>query len=159
MAEQQRHILIVDDDVELSALLAQAVGDMSDSYDVKTAQDVDEAMVRVRKFQSLQRAFDLVITDIKMTGLSGLELLELLNSVAPQTRAIVMTAYNSAELAERAQELDVYAYLTKPFVLSELRRIVQSALLSKPSLLSSFTARIEEIKFRYSQRLGVLIDC
>jgi DNA-binding response OmpR family regulator len=130
MAEQQKHILIVDDDVELADLLAQAIGDMSESYQVRAAQDVDEAMVLVHKFQSLQRAFHLVITDVKMTGLSGLELLELLNSIAPQTKTVVMTAYNSAELAERVQALDVYAYLTKPFVLSEFRRIVQSALAS-----------------------------
>ncbi|MBN1584510.1 MAG: response regulator [Anaerolineae bacterium] len=125
MAEKQKEILIVEDDAELCELLAQAVQDLSNTYAVKTAGNVDEAMVQVRRFQTLKKAFDLVITDIKMAGLSGLELLEVLNSIAPETKTIVMTAYNSAELAERAQELNVYAYLTKPFVISEFRQIVQ----------------------------------
>ena len=128
MADPKKHILIVEDDFELCELLAQAVRDQSDAYDVRPTRNVDEAMALVRKFQERQRAFDLVITDVQMTGLSGLELLEVLNSVSPETKTIVMTAYNSADLAERAQELNVYAYLTKPFVTSELRRIVRNAI-------------------------------
>ena len=126
--DQKRHILIVDDDVDLADLLAQAVNDESDVYDVKVARDVDGAMVQVQKAQTAQRPFDLVITDIKMLGLSGLELLEALASIAPATKTITMTAYTSPELAERAHELNVFAYLTKPFVLSEFRQIVRSAL-------------------------------
>lgn len=128
MAERQRQILIVEDDAELCDLLAQAVKDITSNYEVRTASNVDEAMVQVRRFQTLQKAFDLVITDIKMAGLSGLELLEVLNSISPQTRTIVMTAYNSAELAERAQALNVYAYLTKPFIISEFRQLIQQAI-------------------------------
>ena len=128
MAEHPKHILIVDDDEELCELLAQAIKDLSTSYNIKTAKNVDEAMVHVRAFQKRKSAFDLVITDIKMTGLSGLELLEVLNSIAPQTKTITMTAYNSAELAQRAQQLNVYAYLTKPFAIPEFRHIVQGAL-------------------------------
>ncbi len=128
MAEAQRYVLIVEDDLELCELLAQAVRDLSDTYDVKTAKNVDEAMAHVRRFQTRAKAFDLVITDVKMSGLSGLELLQVLNNISPEAKTVVMTAYNSADLAERAQELDVYAYLTKPFIISEFRRIVQAAI-------------------------------
>lgn len=127
MTERKKEILIVEDDHELRELLAQAIRDISNDYEVKTAGNVDEAMVQVRRFQTLQKSFDLVITDIKMVGLTGLELLEVLHSISPQTKTIVMTAYSSADLAERAQELNVYAYLTKPFIISEFRQIVQSA--------------------------------
>jgi len=149
--EQKRHILIVDDDVDLANLLAQAVNDDSDVYDVKVARDVDGAMVQVQRAQTAQRPFDLVITDIKMLGLSGLELLEALASIAPATKTITMTAYTSPELAERAHELNVFAYLTKPFVLSEFRQIVRSALfptaaetqpVSKPSAEVSVAQRV-----------------
>jgi DNA-binding response OmpR family regulator len=126
--DQKRHILIVDDDVDLANLLAQAVNDDSDAYDVKVARDVDGAMVQVQRAQTAQQPFDLVITDIKMLGLSGLELLEALATIAPATKTITMTAYTSPELAERAHQLNVFAYLTKPFVLSEFRQIVRSAL-------------------------------
>jgi DNA-binding NarL/FixJ family response regulator len=69
-----------------------------------------------------------VITDIKMTGLNGLELLEALHALAPDLRTIAMTAYTSSEIARRAEELSVQAYLTKPFMISEFREIVRSTL-------------------------------
>jgi CheY-like chemotaxis protein/predicted regulator of Ras-like GTPase activity (Roadblock/LC7/MglB family) len=127
MAEQ-KHILIVDDDIELGALLAKAVSDMSPSYTVKLARDVDEAMVQVRRSQTTVNVFDLVITDIKMTGLNGIELLEALHALAPDLRTIAMTAYTSSEIARRARELNVYAYLTKPFMISEFREVVRNTL-------------------------------
>jgi DNA-binding response OmpR family regulator len=122
------NILIVDDDVELGNLLARALGGLSDQYDVRVARDVDEAMAQVRRSQTARRAFDLVITDIKMPGLSGLELLEALNSIAPETKTIAMTAYDSPDLSEDVQALNVCAYLTKPFVVSEFRNTVCDAL-------------------------------
>jgi len=127
MAEQ-KHILIVDDDIELGALLAKAVGDMSPSYTVKLARDVDEAMVQVRRSQTTENVFDLVITDIKMTGLNGLELLEALHALAPDLKTIAMTAYTSSEIARRAEELSVQAYMTKPFMISEFREVVRKTL-------------------------------
>jgi len=127
MAEQ-KHILIVDDDIELGALLAKAVGDMSASYTVKLARDVDEAMVQVRRSQTTENVFDLVITDIKMTGLNGLELLEALHALAPDLKTIAMTAYTSSEIARRAEELSVQAYMTKPFMISEFREVVRKTL-------------------------------
>jgi CheY-like chemotaxis protein len=127
MAEE-KNILIVDDDIELGDLLAEAVSDMSDAYHVRVARDVDEAMVQVRKSQTQNNPFDLVITDIKMSGLSGLELLEAMYTIAPDTKTIAMTAYNSSDIAERAKELNVQAYLTKPFLISEFRQIVRSSL-------------------------------
>lgn len=123
-----KSILIVDDDIELGALLAEAVGDMSDAFTVKLAGNVDEAMVHLRRAQTAGQAFDLLITDIKMSGLSGLELLEALQSIAPGTKAIAMTAFNAPEIAGRTAELGAYAYLTKPFALSEFRETVRETL-------------------------------
>jgi CheY-like chemotaxis protein/predicted regulator of Ras-like GTPase activity (Roadblock/LC7/MglB family) len=126
---QEKNILIVDDDIELGDLLAKAVRDMSNTYNVRIARNVDEAMVEVRKSQTASELrFDLVITDIKMAGLSGLELLEAMNSIAPDTKTIAMTAYNSSDIADRAKELSVEAYLTKPFIISEFRQIVRTIL-------------------------------
>jgi len=141
MAEE-RNILIVDDDIELGDLLAEAVSDMSDSYHVRVARDVDEAMVQVRKSQTQDNPFDLVITDIKMSGLSGLELLEAMYTIAPDTKTIAMTAYNSSDIAERAKELNVQAYLTKPFLISEFRQIVRGSL-APPEVIQAMTI-IEE---------------
>jgi CheY-like chemotaxis protein/predicted regulator of Ras-like GTPase activity (Roadblock/LC7/MglB family) len=131
--EGEKNILIVDDDVELGDLLASAVSNMSDTYNIKVARNVDQAMIQVRKSQTSQRPFDLVITDIKMTGLNGLEFLEVLSSIAPGIKTIAMTAYNSPDLASHAHELRVCAYLTKPFVISEFRQAVLSALETGPT--------------------------
>ncbi len=150
----EKHILIVDDDVELGDLLAQALDGMSDDYRVQVVRDVDEAMVQVRKYQTRNRSFDLVITDIKMSGLSGLELLEALRAIAPGTRTIAMTAYNSPDLAARAQELGVYAYLTKPFVISEFRDIVRSALAEAVQTVAEVT-RGEQVALSSRQRVAV----
>ncbi len=140
MAEE-KNILIVDDDIELGNLLAKAVSDMSDSYHVRVARDVDEAMVQVRKSQTLDNPFDLVITDIKMTGLSGLELLEAMHTIAPDTKTIAMTAYNSSDIADRAKELNVRAYLTKPFIISEFRQIVRDTLAPPESAKAETAAK------------------
>jgi CheY-like chemotaxis protein/predicted regulator of Ras-like GTPase activity (Roadblock/LC7/MglB family) len=143
---EEQNILIVDDDVELGSLLARVISDMSDAYNVKAARNVDEAMIQLRRSQTTQRVFDLVITDIKMMGLNGLELLEALKSIAPGIKTIVITAYNSPELAEHAHELNVYAYLTKPFVISEFRQTVRDALEppSTPQATTQTTAQRKE---------------
>jgi CheY-like chemotaxis protein len=152
--EAKKHILVVDDDIELAHLLAQAVSDVSNAYNVRVARDVDDAMVLVHKAQTSQQPFDLVITDIKMVGLSGLELLEALVSIAPETKTITMTAYNSPDLAQRAQDLNVYAYLTKPFILSEFRQIVHGALYPGPA--EPGTQRIEPTpQLSVSQKVAV----
>lgn len=154
MAEE-KNILIVDDDVELGSLLAKAVSDMSDAYAVKVARDVDEAMVQVRKSQTDQNTFDLVITDIKMSGLSGLELLEALNTIAPGTKAIAMTAYNSSDIADRARELNVEAYLTKPFIISEFRQIVRETLDAPSTLDSPVPAQSKEHSLPEDQKTPI----
>jgi len=149
---QEKNILIVDDDIELGNLLAKAVRDMSETYNVRIARNVDEAMVQVRKSQTSELTFDLVITDIKMAGLSGLELLEALNSIAPGTKTIAMTAYNSSDISDRAQELNVEAYLTKPFIISEFRQIVRSTL--DPQQEGSSAPNAEPVSLSSEQKVA-----
>ena len=74
------------------------------------------------------RAWDLVLTDHCMPGMTGLKLIETLQTLAPATRTILITAYDSAELEQAAQRLNVYRYMAKPFPLGDLKRVVQSAL-------------------------------
>jgi len=123
MSNQRKRILIVDDDVSLGEVLQQALKSPSYPYEVRLARDADEALAHISR-----RRFDLIITDIKMGGLSGLQLLEALRHIAPEVTTVVMTAFDSSDIKDRARNLGVYAYLTKPFTIQEFRQCVQQAL-------------------------------
>lgn len=122
-----RRILIVDDDRELSVLLQQALGRLGPEFEVHVAHNTDEAMALISK-----QPFELVITDIRMAGLSGLQLLEILNKVEPQAKTIAMTAFDSTDIEERARHLRVHRYITKPFTVKEFRQVVQEVLAAAP---------------------------
>jgi two-component system response regulator (stage 0 sporulation protein F) len=126
MNDELKHILIVDDDVSLGEVLQQALSYTPYHYDVRLARDADEALAHISR-----REFDLIITDIKMAGFSGLQLLEALRHVAPDTRTIVMTAFGSDEMEERARTLGAFGYLTKPFTIHEFRNLINRALESE----------------------------
>lgn len=132
MSDEQKRILIVDDDIALGEVLQQALA-YSD-HDVRLARNADEALAQISR-----RQFDLLITDVKMEGLSGLQLLEALRQVAPNTQTVVMTAFGSGGIKDRARTLGVFAYLTKPFTIQEFRSVVDKALkaevISQPEML------------------------
>lgn len=123
MESAGKRILIVDDDFELATLLGQALKDVESNLQIQLARDADEALAKISK-----RPFDLVVTDIKMAGLNGLQLVEVLNQLDPAIKTIAMTAYSSAEVESQAQALNVYRYIAKPFTIEEFRRIVREAL-------------------------------
>jgi CheY-like chemotaxis protein len=127
----------VDDDFELATLLRQALKDVGEGLEILLARDADEALAKISK-----RAFDLVVTDIKMAGLNGLQLVEILQQLDSSIKTIAMTAYSSTEVERQAQALNVYRYIAKPFTIEEFRRIVREALAveeptpARPSTLS-----------------------
>ncbi|MDY7039912.1 MAG: response regulator, partial [Chloroflexota bacterium] len=123
MESAKKRILIVDDDVELAALLRQALKDLGNDLEIQLARDADEALAKISK-----RTFTLVVTDIKMEGLNGLQLVEILKQLDPTIKTIAMTAYSSPEVEKEAQALNVYRYIAKPFTIEEFRRIVRDAL-------------------------------
>jgi DNA-binding NarL/FixJ family response regulator len=126
--EGNKQILIVDEDTEFAGMVAEAIQDVSGTYTVSVSADTHAALVDIRQAQASERPIDLVITDIKMPGSGGLQLLATLAEISPKTKAVTMTAYHSPELASRAQQLNVHAYLIKPVALSEFRQVVSAAL-------------------------------
>ncbi len=123
MESARKRILIVDDDFELATLLRQALKDVGKDLEIQLARDADEALAKISR-----RPFDLVVTDIKMAGLNGLQLVEILNQLDANIKTIAMTAYSSTEVESQAQALNVYRYIAKPFTIDEFRRIVREAL-------------------------------
>jgi DNA-binding NtrC family response regulator len=111
-----KRVLIVDDDANLLSYVALII----DSYGIcefDTASSGDKALAKI----ALQH-FDLVITDLRMPGMDGLELMEQVQARCPHTRLIVMTAHSDAKTVKRAFELGAYEVLVKPF--SEKRLLV-----------------------------------
>jgi CheY-like chemotaxis protein len=92
-------------------------------YEVITAASGEEATERLH-----ESTFDLVITDIKMPGMDGLELLSLIKSNYPGTEVIVMTAYGSPEKREEALEKGARFYIEKPFEIKEIKQLVMELL-------------------------------
>jgi len=101
-------ILVVDDDESLRGILGMVLED--DGYQVGTASSGEEALAMY-----LDEPFPLVITDVRMGGMSGIELLQKLKEVNPETEVIVITSYASVDTVLNALRLGAYDYLLKPF--------------------------------------------
>jgi two-component system response regulator PilR (NtrC family) len=114
-------ILIVDDEQSLRELLSLALGD--EGWDVFTAADGDAAAVALQT-----EPVDVVVSDIRMPGMDGLELLQHVTASAPETAVILMTAHASTDTAIEALRLGAYDYVTKPFDMEELKISVRRAL-------------------------------
>ena len=114
-------ILIVDDEQSLRDMLSLALGD--EGWDVGTASDGDAAAAAL-----LTEPVDIVLSDIRMPGKDGLDLLRHVTASAPDTDVILMTAHASTDSAIEALRLGAYDYITKPFDLDELKITVRRAL-------------------------------
>ena len=119
----RKRILIVDDDEKLATLLQEGLRALGEGYDVVTAGGTDEALAKVSK-----RPFDLVITDLMMPEVDGLQLLEALKVINPSMVTVAMTAFDSGEIRAKAESFGVYRYLAKPFSVQEFRQCVMDAL-------------------------------
>jgi CheY-like chemotaxis protein len=122
MNSDRKRILIVDDDEKLAVLLQESLRTMGEGYDVVTAGGTDEALARVSR-----RSFDLVITDLMMPEVDGLQLLEALKAINPSIVTVVMTAFDSPTIRARAERFGIYRYFTKPFSIHEFRQCVIDA--------------------------------
>lgn len=114
-----KRLLIVDDEETLTFTLYQTFIDAPIDCEVLTASTGEEALKIYNKSH-----FDLVITDIAMPGISGLELLTNIKSRNKSTKVIVITAYGSPERREEARKKGADHYEEKPFDIRELRSLV-----------------------------------
>ncbi|MGA1869812.1 MAG: sigma-54-dependent transcriptional regulator [bacterium] len=114
-------ILIADDEMKMRRILEVILKD--EGYEIDVGQDGNEAW---RMFK--QNRYDLVITDLKMPGTSGMELLGLINKENPEVPVIVITAYGSIQSAVQAMKAGAYDYITKPFENEAIKINVAKAL-------------------------------
>jgi DNA-binding NtrC family response regulator len=107
MADKAR-ILVVDDEKGMCEFLHYLLE--GEGYEVDVAHSGDQALAKVEG-----TAFDLILADIKMPGIDGLEMLRHIREADEETVVIVMTGYSSLESAIKAIKYDASDYLTKPF--------------------------------------------
>lgn len=119
----QKKILVVDDELSMREFLKILLE--KEGYLAQTAANTSDAITLLRQGHT-----DLVISDIKMPGGSGLSLLENLRASGLQIPLILITAYASPEDAVRAMKGGAYDYITKPFNVAEIKKIVKNALSS-----------------------------
>ena len=115
------HILVVDDDRAFQGMLVEALIDKG--YAVDTASSAEEGIKKAGA-----GGFDLILHDIKLPGMSGLEALTHLAEAAPGVDVIVMTGYASKDSGVEAMRQGAYDYFTKPFSLGEMEVVVRRAL-------------------------------
>jgi DNA-binding NtrC family response regulator len=118
---EQFKILVVDDEKLTLKNLKYIL--TKEGYEVKA---VDNGMSALNLLKNEE--FDLVITDLKMNMVSGLDILEKCKEWYPDTEVIMITAYGSIDSAIQAMKLGAYHYITKPFRLDELKILVKEAL-------------------------------
>jgi two-component system response regulator AtoC len=114
----QRTILVADDDASIRSLLKQLLSD--EGYNVVEATTGSEVVEKVKDVNP-----DLVIMDVRMPELDGIEALSKLKVSSPKTSVLIMTAFGSSNNAIRAMELGAFDYITKPFELDKISHTVK----------------------------------
>lgn len=119
----RKRILVVDDEPNVAMVLADALVNLSHTYDLVVAETPTLALEKARS-----QKVDLVITDYKMPGMDGLTLIKLLRQEFPDMAAILMTGHGSEELQQTAAEQRVDQFMSKPFALTDIRQVVRTVL-------------------------------
>ena len=129
-------ILIVEDETIARENLAHVLE--RDGCHVRQAVDGQDALQILA-----QEEFDLVITDLKMPGMSGLEVLEQIKATSPDTEVLVVTGHATVNTAVEAMQKGAYHYLEKPFKIAELRALTEGALEKRRLRLEVKRLRLE----------------
>lgn len=117
-------LLVVDDEPIVGKRLRQVFGKMGLEVEIFTSAAPALAAMG-------ERPFDVVVTDLKMEGMDGMEVLNRVTKINPETRVIIITGYAQQETANEAFRKGVFDFLAKPFRLDELKQIVLRALREK----------------------------
>jgi DNA-binding NtrC family response regulator len=119
MTEYTKRVLIVDDEEDLTWSLSRRIIRDNPSIEVRCASSGNYALEMLS-----EQEFNLMLTDLRMPGLSGIDLLDTIKTRFPDLKIIVMTAYGSTEVKEELKRLGALAYLEKPFEFNELKKII-----------------------------------
>jgi DNA-binding NtrC family response regulator len=112
-----RSVLIVDDEKNIRLTLSQALEVLEVETD--TAANGEEALAKLK-----EKEFGLILLDLKMPGMDGMEVLRRVSEIRPDIRMIIITAYGTVESAVEAMKLGAADFIQKPFAPEEIRGLV-----------------------------------
>jgi len=118
--ENKLFIMVIDDEEIVGKRLKPALeknGDVVEIFD-----NSEKALERLK-----QQDFNIVITDIRMEGIDGLEVLEYVTENSPKTKVIMITGYATVEVAREAMAKGAFDFIAKPFKPNDLRAIIKKA--------------------------------
>jgi response regulator RpfG family c-di-GMP phosphodiesterase len=133
--EDRPRVLVVDDEKFIREILAEFLG--MEGYFVRTAEDGSSALTEIGRSH-----YDLIISDLKMPKMGGMELLEEASRVDPNVLTVIMTGFGTVETAIDAMKRGAYDYILKPFKVEEVLLIVQRAI--DKQRLASENLRLKE---------------
>ncbi len=119
--DERPRVLIVDDEKFIRDILADFLG--MEGYVVRTAEDGAAALSELN-----QARYDMIISDLKMPRMGGIELLEAITNAAPNALTVIMTGFGTVETAIDAMKRGAYDYILKPFKVEEVIHVVQRGL-------------------------------
>jgi DNA-binding NtrC family response regulator len=142
-----RRVLLVDDDEAILGSIGEALGDLG--LTVEVAGSAEEALARLSEYGP-----ELVLSDIRMPGMDGIELLEVVKERTHGVDVILMTAYDDMPTVVRAMRAGAFDFLVKPIQMAELKNVVERA--EKDRAIRELAARESEDDVR-AFRLGELV--
>jgi DNA-binding NtrC family response regulator len=114
-------VLIIEDDKRLREVLKKILD--KQGFDVETMADASGGITKIKT-----DFCDIALTDLKMPGLGGIEVLKAIKKVSPQTYVVIMTAYGTIDSAVEAMKNGAFDYVTKPFKTEEILLVIKKAL-------------------------------
>ncbi len=142
------NILVIDDEEVMRDSCKQILS--RQGHHVKLAENGYQGLELLK-----EKSFDLVILDLKMPGIDGMEVLEKIKESSPETAVVVITGYATVESAVEAMRRGAYDFLPKPFTPEEFRLIIERALEKKRLILENIYLRQElEVKRKSEVIIG-----
>ena len=120
MAKKRLDICIIDDEIVVCKRLQQALS--RDKHKVETFVDSRSAINRID-----EKKFDIVVTDIRMDNIDGMEVLDHIIKKGDTTKVIMITGYATIEIAREAQAKGAFDFISKPFRPQDLREVIARA--------------------------------
>jgi DNA-binding NtrC family response regulator len=151
----EKNILVVDDEKNIRTTLQQVLA--ASGYKVETGVNGEDGLSRLAESH-----FDIVLLDMKLPGIDGIEVLRQMRHKAVDTPVVMITAYGTVESAVEAMKLGAVDYIRKPFSPEQIRDIVKRVL-ARPNLkeaeLETYEDMLEFAKLRINERnLGKAAD-
>jgi len=124
MLTQRKRVMFVDDEEGVRQSFNRLLSERG--FAVSTAEDGERAVSRLR-----EEPAEVVVSDLRMPGLDGLQLLQWIHKSQPQTRFILLTGYGNEEVERQARALGAYEYLNKPISPEALSLVITAAMLDR----------------------------